>query len=42
MPHVVTSTLVVPHPVHILGGGAEAADCLLVGQRGLEALLDFR
>ncbi|KAL4437453.1 hypothetical protein ABPG75_004592 [Micractinium tetrahymenae] len=42
VPHLVSSTLVVRHPVHILGGGAEAADCLVVGERGLEALLDFR
>lgn len=42
VPHRVASTLLVHHPVHILGGGAEAAECLLVGERGLEALLDFR
>lgn len=34
--------MVVPHPLHILGGGGEAADCTLVGARGIEALLDFR
>lgn len=42
VPHLVASTLVVRHPVHVLGGGGEAAECLLVGDRGLEGLFDFR
>ncbi|PSC68547.1 F-box SKIP5 [Micractinium conductrix] len=41
-PHRVPAMLVVPHPVHILGGGAASGECVVEGARGLEALVDFR
>ncbi|PRW60477.1 F-box SKIP5 isoform B [Chlorella sorokiniana] len=41
-PHVIAAPVVVRHPVHILGGGAEAGDCVLAGAKGIEALIDFR
>ncbi len=41
-PHLIAAPVVVCHPVHILGGGAEAGDCVLAGAKGIEALIDFR
>ena len=42
VPHLVAAPVMVPHPVHILGGGVEAGECVLLGARGIEAILDFR
>ena len=41
-PHAIAAPVVVRHPVHILGGGSEAGDCVLAGAKGIEALIDFR
>ncbi|KAI7837060.1 hypothetical protein COHA_009136 [Chlorella ohadii] len=41
-PHLIAAPVVVCHPVHILGGGAEAGDCVLAGAKGIEALIEFR
>jgi hypothetical protein len=34
--------VVVPHPLHILGGGAAAEGCVVRGAPGLDAVVDFR
>lgn len=41
-PHAIAAPIIVPHPVHILGGGSSAGECVLAGAKGIEALLDFR